>query len=475
MKLDTKPGRVEYGPSPQTPLREGEGSSLGTCEVSKPLEESGRAEETPVSARRRRHALESVAASSVSAPSDSGSEKFILLDQLHQEFYRQRANGEPLDPDVYCAQFPAMKSRLKKLLQAELFLEEHAELFDDDREIRWPEAGKSFLDFHLKLELGRGAFARVFLATEPRLGNRLVAVKIAKHGAGEAEILGRLKHPNIVPVHSVQEDETTGLTAVCMPYVGGATLDDVLDKAFPSACLAPVVARSPDTVVAQPPDSVVARFPDGSTSALVGGLAPALARVILDAVRDLPHPLDAAHRSAPEPMLQKGTYIDGIRLIGAQLAEALTYIHEGGICHRDLKPSNVLMSPEGVPMLLDFNLCADANATLNLLGGTIAYMSPEQLRATEEERRARPWLLAPCPSSLAPRARRAFRYLFLGRDSVSACDRDTSVRADAAEALQRRAEPVFARAPATRTDRGSPPQSERRCRVQPVDPALSRL
>jgi serine/threonine protein kinase/Tfp pilus assembly protein PilF len=281
------------------------------------------------------------------AMEDSGADKFSQLDRAYQEFCQRRHQGESLDPDVYCAQFPSMRSALARLVQAQLFLEERSDLFADAPEIRWPEAGETFLDFHLKLELGKGAFARVFLATEPKLGDRLVAVKVALHGAAEAEILGRIRHPNIVPVHSVQEDIVTGLTAVCMPYVGSATLHDVLDKAFASSA------------------------------------APAQAYVILEAVKDLPFPLDPAHPAAPAPVLRSGTYIDGIRLIGAQLADALAFIHEGGICHRDLKPSNVLMSPQGVPMLLDFNLCADAKKTLNLLGGTLAYMSPEQLRAIQ--------------------------------------------------------------------------------------------
>jgi serine/threonine protein kinase len=284
-----------------------------------------------------------------SAIEDSGADKFSLLDRAYQEFCRRRHQGESLDPDDYCAQFPSMRSALARLVQAQLFLEERSDLVGEAPEIRWPEAGETFLDFHLKLVLGMGAFARVFLATEPKLGDRHVAVKIALHGAAEAEILGRIRHPNIVPVHSVQEDKVTGLTAVCMPYVGSATLHDVLDKAFASSA------------------------------------APAQARVILEAVKDLPYSLDPAHPPAPAPVLRSGTYIDGIRLIGAQLADALAFIHEGGICHRDLKPSNVLMNPQGVPMLLDFNLCADAKKTLNLLGGTLAYMAPEQLRAIQSK------------------------------------------------------------------------------------------
>ena len=66
----------------------------------------------------------------------------------------------------------------------------------------------------------------------------------------------------------------------------------------------------------------------------------------------------------------------------AQLAEGLHHAHQRGILHRDIKPSNILISAEGQPLLLDFNLAQDehidpAQATL---GGTVAYMAPEHLR-----------------------------------------------------------------------------------------------
>ena len=40
--------------------------------------------------------------------------------------------------------------------------------------MRWPEPAESFMGFSLVRELGRGAFARVFLATEPALGKRVI-------------------------------------------------------------------------------------------------------------------------------------------------------------------------------------------------------------------------------------------------------------------------------------------------------------
>src|SRR6202034_3146989 len=81
--------------------------------------------------------------------------------------------------------------------------------------------------------------------------------------------------------------------------------------------------------------------------------------------------------------LRTCSYTDGVTAIGQQLAEALHFIHQRGICHLDLKPSNVLMTPDGRPMILDFNLSADAQAPDMRLGGTLAYMSPEQLLVSE--------------------------------------------------------------------------------------------
>jgi serine/threonine protein kinase len=268
-----------------------------------------------------------------------------LLDAAYEEYLSRRARGEQVDPDQFCAAFPSMKSSLGRLLRFDAFLQGHEPLLEN-----WPAPGDKYAGFVLLHQLGQGAFARVYLARDERLGGRLVVLKVSRHGGPEANILGRIQHPNVVPVYSIQDDEPTGLCAVCMPYLGSATLDDVLDRLQGEQYF------------------------------------PERARFILDSAEGLPMPLDpSAEPGAPDVNLLSGAYVEGIRWIGARLAGALAFLHNLGICHRDLKPSNVLMQPNGTPVLLDFNLCTDQNADDVPFGGTLVYMAPEQLTSFPSE------------------------------------------------------------------------------------------
>jgi len=77
-----------------------------------------------------------------------------------------------------------------------------------------------------------------------------------------------------------------------------------------------------------------------------------------------------------------------VAAMGADLGEALHYVHAQGIIHRDIKPANVLLTPSGFPgramhaKLADFGIARLFDATrLTATGsllGTAGYLSPEQ-------------------------------------------------------------------------------------------------
>ncbi|HVC13880.1 MAG TPA: protein kinase [Acidimicrobiales bacterium] len=68
----------------------------------------------------------------------------------------------------------------------------------------------------------------------------------------------------------------------------------------------------------------------------------------------------------------------------AQTAEALAAAHAEGLVHRDVKPANLLLRPDGRVKVTDFGIVRAADtSTITRDGavfGTVAYMSPEQVR-----------------------------------------------------------------------------------------------
>ena len=69
-----------------------------------------------------------------------------------------------------------------------------------------------------------------------------------------------------------------------------------------------------------------------------------------------------------------------------QLCAALEYAHGEGVIHRDLKPANVMLDSKGRVKLADFGIAAVVSDSVSRVsvrsstGGTLAYMSPQQIR-----------------------------------------------------------------------------------------------
>ncbi len=174
--------------------------------------------------------------------------------------------------------------------------------------------------------LGEGGLGRVLLARQRSVG-REVAVKVARdreRGSAalrvEARTMGRLEHPNIVPVHAMGVDDEGELVLV-MKRIEGVDWRALL--------------------------------------------------------RDPEHPwwdrLDVA------PSNRQSFHLDVL----AQIASALHFAHERGIVHRDVKPENVLIGTHGDVYLTDWGVASlpdeRSEGAPSAVVGTPAYMAPEMV------------------------------------------------------------------------------------------------
>jgi serine/threonine protein kinase/Flp pilus assembly protein TadD len=232
------------------------------------------------------------------------------------------------------------------------------------------EIGGELFGYRLCRELGRGAFARVFLAEQAGLAGRPVVLKVSAIEGKEPQALAQMQHTHIVPIYSLHEDRRLGMRAVCMPYLGGSSLARVLEALWQTTT------------------------------------RPTHGRQLVQALQSVQTPPWSAGKGVPDgtgaPAIADLTYIQAVAWLVSRLADGLQHAHERGVLHRDVKPSNVLLAADGQPLLLDFNVAQwdEPEPDEVILGGTAAYASPEHLEA----------LLRPTPFNLARVDRRSDIY-----------------------------------------------------------------
>ena len=248
---------------------------------------------------------------------------------------------------------------------------------DNGVETPFPPTGTEYRGFTLVALIGQGNFARVYLARQRELQNRFVVLKISREQAGEANVLAQLLHTNIVPVYSVHHTHAFSIT--CMPYLGTTTLADVLrnvrKEGIPESgkylvdTLNDHRSTHRSSIGSGPkPESYEGMLDTAIEVSLIEDDYPVRPRttMILDNLKNL-------------------SYGEAVLWLADQLVDGLAHAHDRKILHRDLKPANILLTNEGQPMLLDFNLAEDTKARASqkkpVVGGTLPYMSPEQMRS----------------------------------------------------------------------------------------------
>jgi eukaryotic-like serine/threonine-protein kinase len=207
-------------------------------------------------------------------------------------------------------------------------------------------------EFRLIRRIGGGGMGVVYLAVQESLG-REVALKLIRpdllyfEGARERfqreiEIVARLQHPGIVPIHTV--GSAAGLPYFAMEFVRGCTLDAALNE---------LAGRPASGLTGADLERAVKRASTGEEDAGTGGY------------------------------LFEGSWEDTCLRIVQLVAEALEHAHQRGVIHRDVKPSNVMITPTSRAMLLDFGLSSTESdrrltaSTSHL--GTLDYLPPEAL------------------------------------------------------------------------------------------------
>jgi serine/threonine protein kinase/predicted Zn-dependent protease len=312
--------------------------------------------------------------------SDHGNEQFEemaadylqALDSGHEEDAHQVLGRHP-DLADQLAEFLADQARIATIAGPlrRLVHSPPPEPFSPDLLIsgRQGTSGRSFGDYTILEELGRGGMGVVYEAVQISLGRR-VALKVLPFAAtmdprqllrfqNEARSAASLEHPHIVPVYGIGCER--GVHYYGMKFIEGQTVAQLIREIHRRD--AENAEKTAETPLPLRP------LPLCGESSSPPSTAIALTTEKLPAGKD---------------------YFRRVAEWGIQAAEALEHAHSLGIVHRDIKPANLMIDGQGKLWVTDFGLARAASPAgqggecLTMSGdvlGTLRYMSPEQALA----------------------------------------------------------------------------------------------
>ena len=276
---------------------------------------------------------------------------------IYEEICQRQLAGHSPSLDEYEARYPQWREEIA------LLLEVHRTLEVPVRPSQFPERGDTLGEYRLLSELGSGALGKVYLAEHPFLAGRLVIIKVTPREGQEHLTLARLQHSYIVPIYGASDFVDLNIRQIVMPCLGGAALHQILHH----------IRKTP--------------VPERKGIDLLN----AIPRCSTD------QRLVWKGRGGSWEYLMRASFADAIAWIGMCLAEGLQYAHERGMVHLDLKPSNILLTADGVPMLLDFHLAREpvipGRPISGSVGGTPGYMPTEQIATMRAIRWSNPIVL----------------------------------------------------------------------------------
>ncbi len=272
----------------------------------------------------------------------------LPFDLIVKEVNLRRSAGEVPDEADYQRRFPEFADTICKWFSGDLAGQ--TQVLDEPSSGGIPELliGSQLDDFRILRQLGKGAFASVYLARQESM-QRLVALKAASSSSEEPQALSQLDHANIVRIYDQRKLIDPPIVLLYMQYLPGGTLADCIKY-----------------MQSLPPHEWNGRR-------------------LLEVIDQS---LLAASQAVPEHSLMREQiavldWAEVVAWIGIQLAEGLAYASSKGVLHRDVKPANILLSSEAVPKLVDFNVSSSGLSNSAgagaYFGGSVAYMSPEQL------------------------------------------------------------------------------------------------